>query len=976
MGNKANQAASRLRRWWKLPAGLLLLVVAYALTGFYWVPHLARSQLQQFVDQQLHRQVRVGAIAFNPFTLKARIDQFDLEEADGTPILKFDSLFVDTGFESLWNHAVMLREIRLDNPTVNLVIAQGGSINLLQLLPPAKSKPQPPSASKPLPVRIGTLQLTGGRVDFTDRSRPTPYTVTLQSIQIALSDFGTDAGHSNSLRFSAATSNDERLSTDGSFTLAPLAAKGQLQLSRFKLATVTGWLQERMPLDLSSGTLDLNLQYDFAKADSLQLKLIVPSIRLDDLALAPKSSPRTAPWIRIPSLQVDDTHLSLAERDLSVGSVTVSGSRITAWRDASGSINLQHLVTTNAPAKTTPQAPPAAAPAPWKFTVGPVRVKEGAVDFEDRAVGPSVRFQLAPVNVTVKGVSEHRDARLSIAADLGINQKSTLHADTELQLQPLVAAVKLDLHNFDLMPLQPYIAQSTALALLGGKFSTTAAIDYSSQPQGGQPQLELKGDVEVDGLATKDQDFHQDFVNWQVLKVTNLDFRKGPDSLSIDRIEASKPYGRVTIEPDRTLNVAHILHPARAAVTKAPATGNAKATVSPTKQSMPIRIGEVIIHDGTAHFSDHSVQPSFTTGILHLNGGVKGLSSDPLSRADVQLDGQVDAYSPVSISGQINPLASTAYTDLSLSFRNMELTTFNPYSGKFAGYSITKGKLTTELRYHIENRKLDAQHHIIVDQLEFGGKTESKDAVSLPVKLAVALLKDRNGVIDLDLPVSGSLDDPNFSIMPIIWKTLFNTMAKAVTAPFALLGSLFGGGAEMQFVDFAPGSAELSVEQSDRLQKLAHSLAERPQLKLDIPLTATGDADALPLAQEALDQAVSSQVPLKSKGSAAQQRVDALSSLYEKQFGHKPVFPAAPATASDPASAHQAWLEQALLPAYKPNPNRLQKLGRTRGQAVQALILNGNTISPERIYLTAEPPSAEANKSVPVDKVRMELKLE
>ena len=151
-----------------------------------------------------------------------------------------------------------------------------------------------------------------------------------------------------------------------------------------------------------------------------------------------------------------------------------------------------------------------------------------------------------------------------------------------------------------------------------------------------------------------------------------------------------------------------------------------------------------------------------------------GLSSKSNSRATVDLHGQVDAFSPVSVSGEVNVLSAALYTDLKMNFRNIELSIFNPYSGKFAGYNITKGKLTTELHYKVDGRKLDAQHHIVIDQLEFGDKTASKDAVSLPVKLAVALLRDRNGVIDLNLPVAGSLDDPTFRLAPIIWKVLVN----------------------------------------------------------------------------------------------------------------------------------------------------------------------------------------------------------
>jgi len=187
-------------------------------------------------------------------------------------------------------------------------------------------------------------------------------------------------------------------------------------------------------------------------------------------------------------------------------------------------------------------------------------------------------------------------------------------------------------------------------------------------------------------------------------------------------------------------------------------------------------------------FADLSVKPNFATGIQKLEGSITGLSSQPKSRAHIDLHGSVDQFAPVSIVGDVNVLGAALYTDLTMSFHNIELSTFNPYSGKFAGYNISKGKLSTDLHYLVDGRKLDAQHHIVVDQLEFGDKTESKDAVSLPIKLAVALMKDRNGVIDLNLPVNGSLDDPQFKLGPIIWKVFVNILEKAVTAPFALLG--------------------------------------------------------------------------------------------------------------------------------------------------------------------------------------------
>jgi hypothetical protein len=262
------------------------------------------------------------------------------------------------------------------------------------------------------------------------------------------------------------------------------------------------------------------------------------------------------------------------------------------------------------------------------------------------------------------------------------------------------------------------------------------------------------------------------------------------------------------------------------------------------------------MQDGVADFTDHSVEPTFSTAIYGLKGSVVGLSSDPSSRATVSLDGSVDRYAPVSIKGKVNVLSAATFTDIAISFSNIELPTFNPYSGKFAGYNIAQGKLTTTMEYHVENRKLDAKHHIVVDQLEFGAATESKQAVPLPIKLAVSLLKDRNGVIDLELPVGGSLDDPTFRIGPIIWKVFVNLIEKVVTAPFAALGKLFGGGPELSYVDFPAGAATLGPDQAQKLSQLASALVERPQLKLDVPLHTQADDDDAALERAGLDQAL------------------------------------------------------------------------------------------------------------------------
>jgi hypothetical protein len=447
---------------------------------------------------------------------------------------------------------------------------------------------------------------------------------------------------------------------------------------------------------------------------------------------------------------------------------------------------------------------------------------------------------------------------------------------------------------------------------------------------------------------------------------------------------------------------------------------------------MPIHIKRVDIRDGAADFTDHSVEPNFSAAMLGLHGAVTGLSSDPASRAQVSLEGSVDQYAPVSIKGELSPFSPATYTDISLDFKNIELTTFNPYSGKFAGYNIAQGKLSTQLHYHVENRKLEASHHVVVDQLEFGAATESKQAVPLPIKLAVALLKDRNGVITLDLPVSGSIDDPTFKIGPIIWKLVVGLITKIVTAPFALLGSLFGGGPQLAYIDFPAGSAALSDSEAKKLPQLAKALVERPQVKLDIPLHTISVTDDEALEKAALEQALAADANSQggkhkaaragSGAGSASPRLAALAALYREKFKTDPEYPAelggaagagagsaaanpdagkpevatpdvgkadaskpdaaaaggapsgaakAPAAGQDVDAARIAWLEQELMQQYKPTRDQRDGLGRARAEAAQAALLANQELPPERVFLTERESGGGAE-----GQVRMELKLQ
>ncbi|MGC1521185.1 MAG: DUF748 domain-containing protein, partial [Steroidobacteraceae bacterium] len=409
------------------------------------------------------------------------------------------------------------------------------------------------------------------------------------------------------------------------------------------------------------------------------------------------------------------------------------------------------------------------------------------------------------------------------------------------------------------------------------------------------------------------------------------------------------------------------------------------AAAPPAAAPMPMTVRKIVLHAGAADFADLSLQPNFATGIQSIEGTVTGLSSKPNSRAKVDIHGAVDQFSPVTITGEVNVLSAALYTDIGLSFRNLELSTFNPYSGKFAGYNITKGKLTTELHYKVDGRKLDAQHHIIVDQLEFGAKTESKDAVSLPIKLAVALLKDRNGVIDLNVPVTGTLDDPKFRLGAVIWKVFVNILEKAVTAPFALLGSLFGGGPDLQFIDFSPGASSLDPAAADKARAIVKALNGRPQLKIDVPIAAVDELDrpALIEAQYSaqLREVQSGKNGTKNSAAAAPDfealdptaKAALLTKVYVKVLGGEPKYPEEVTSIKakpDLVAAKVDFLSKALHEHITIAAADLTSLGQQRAVAIQQALLTDTQVGADRVFLVVNDKAKSQD-----GKVRLELSL-
>lgn len=954
-----------------LLAVALLLVALYALLGFWALPKFVRGKAIDYVAQTLHRDLAIGQLRFNPFTFELDARDVAVREPDAAagagPLLAFGHAHVDFQLSSLWRRAYVFRSVLLEKPSVRALVREDGSLNLADLVPPSDDDDSPMPA-----LEIGEFTLRDGQADLADHSRRLKPEKTLAPINFSLRDFRTTA-ESGGFQLTATSQQGERFDWSGKLNLQPLSSSGSFKVAALQASSLYEFLSDELPMELSAGTIDLDGTYVFSAGDGsdTQLDLGLPRIQVAGLALRAKGQAQD--WVRVPTAALENTRVSLGGRSVAIDALRLQGLSAQVWLERDGSINLTRLFggeeAAAAPAPAAPAAPAATAPvsapaAPaqdggWTLGLGKLALEQGDVEFEDRSVSPVAKFHATPVALEIDGAS------LDLTKPLPLRLQARLNGQTQVSIDgtvvPDTAAIdwQVDASGLALGDLKPYLPQYPNLVLKSGTVGARGRLRMRPASEPGA-SISFDGDASLAKLDLVDAADKREFLSWEQLEASGIALALGPDSLSIRQVRLRRPSARVNIAEDGSVNLVSVLSsPADAAA--APAGGQGEAS-----SAFPVKVGKVLLENGAMGFADHSIEPNFQARIDALNGSISGLSTANDAVADIDLKGQViNKYSPVTIKGGTNLFAYDRRTDINVAFRNIDLPIFNPYSGRFAGYAIAKGKLTTELHYRIEDRKLQAEHHVILDQLEWGDATGSKESVSLPVRLATSLLKDRHGVIDLNLPVSGSLDDPQFRVGPIVWQVIKNILSKAVTAPFSFLGSLFGGAEEAQYVDFAPGSAELSADAKTRLAALAKGLTERPALRLDIPAgTAAGlDAEALALAkiQRALAAQEKAEGPeIQLAALEPERQAELLGKLYRQQIGKKPELPepvdAAEATRKERRAARDQTeaesLKQQLLARYQPGDDELIQLGRTRADAIQEALLGGGELAPERVFVS------------------------
>jgi hypothetical protein len=984
-----------------------VLVAAYAAAGFWLVPKLLRSQAEKFASENYDRSLTLGEIRFNPFTLELAVDDFSFPDADGEPLASFDKLIVNLELSSIWRAGASFKEISIGRPYVRPVIRNDGELNFADLAKPFPETPE--SAAEPEePPRlfIELFRMTEGHAHFEDRTIATPYKTDLKPLSFELRDFSTTGSSDNAYDLHAVAAGGASLDWSGEFTWSPLASKGRFKFANLVLGRHWGYIRDRVGFDVTSGTLGFDGDYDFLAGQSgTQLKFNLRELGIDELGI--RRIGEEADTARLAKVTLANLGFDLAKSSAQVEKVQVSGGSVQVWRDAQGEINLANLTkpasatetpsesTASAPAASAAEAPatealatgrPAEGESPFVFSAPDIALSSLVVQVEDRQADPAIKLMLDPFNLRITGFSTAPGTTIGIVADTKIDKTGDLAADLKYAFDDGRLEGTTKLANFDLTVIQPYLDRYTKMDLLAGRL--TAETDLTLLADGG---FAAEGLVQVDDIRTVDKAQQQSFIRWERLRAEGFSYDGRTANLHIKTLRMRAPYARVIIAKDETINVVEIMTPAKPAPEYQASVQLATAE-GPPPQETKVRIDTVALQDASLNFADFWIQPNYAVSIQQLNGSIVGLSSDPASRATLDLEGKVDRYAPATIDGEMNLLSATLYTNIRLQFAGVDMTSVSPYSGHFAGYEIEKGKLSIDVTYHVENRQLDAKQKFVIDQLQLGDKVESPDAVSLPLKLAVALLKDRNGVIDIDLPMTGSLDDPKFRLGPLIWKAFVGLLTKIATAPFALIGSLFGGGPEVNFVEFDAGATALDPAGQEKMAAVHKALVERPALQVDVPMSYSASLDGELLARQELDRSLTALAGNKrrvfgkpdAEETAAmvrdpEQRFELLAEQYRAGAGAEAPLPGDAAAfealkkkerTPEALAAANAAIETAWLETHPATDDQLQALGKARGQAIQDALLGDAQVDPARVFLI----SADSQAPGP-ERVKLELSL-
>jgi hypothetical protein len=940
---------------------ITVALVIYSLIGFLIIPAVLKNQIPKIANEQLNRVAQIKDIEFNPFSLELNLHDFDLKNLDKSSFFSFKKLNVNVAFlKSIGNLTLTLDQISLDQPSTLIQRYKKGDFNFTDLLNTEEPENKEEKDDSPFPIIIVKTVISKAKLSWEDDFYSHPQKETIYPLDLTLDQFSTKVNDQSQMEFTLALASGGELNWKGDLVLTPLNSIGKIKLHKVNFKKVWElFLQDSVNFEILKGSEVVEIDYHLNDTKK-GLQFLIKNAHLDINELQISEKGKTDSLINIPNFKISGITMDLLKKDVVINKVSSADAQFKAWLNSEGIINYQTLFNSNSKENQSTQktAVTEKEETPWNVKLNLLEMNNFAFNFTDKSLAPTPAIiDLSSINLSATELSNKPGAKLPFKLGVKINNAGTLNIDGSLVSAPFSSDMKINANSIALKDFQPYLNTVARLDLISGLFNVNANISMlqeENKPFG----LKFTGDSHITEFVTRDQVSNKDFLKWNKLNIEKIDVDLAANSYLIDSVKINKLYSRVLIRKNKSINVTDILVNKEK---KEPEKNEQAKPANKDEVKPTFKIAHFTLTDSVSDFSDMSLILPFSAHINKLKGSVTGISSDKNAVIKVGLTGKVSNLAPVDIKGTISP--ELGNSDVTLDFKSMPLPLMTPYMAEFAGRKIEKGNMSLNLKYNIQNKKLTASNNLLIDQLVLGDSVENPDAISLPLDLAIALLADADGKIKLDMPITGSLDDPQFSVSGLIFDTLVNVLTKIISSPFNAVSSLIGSDEDISKITFSPGESLLDDKQKEKLDSLSTALADRPALKLEIKGAAFSKEDWPHLQAEALDKKLlkmrAEELSKESEKTVLPEHLKyskeenqrLLADLYIKKFPTKAdrsLFGTPRLIDSEDDFYEVAQSKMASL--IKPNTQRLEKLAVARAQAI-AKHLSTKEIASDRVFL-------------------------
>ncbi|MGY3963477.1 DUF748 domain-containing protein [Aeromonas veronii] len=979
--NTTEPASPKLRLLRYLAYAFLLLLILITLL-LWQTPRLVQRYLPGWLAEHYGLQLTLGEIDVGLRTPSLTLGATALLDAKQQPIIGFEQLFITPDLQASWQQkGVVLSAVTLTKPMVLLqrLTDKKGDVRLnltdalAPLLTPAPS-PEPETASAPLLVDIASIAVTDGHVRYQDQRKESEPgwlpPLNLEKVTLKLDNLRTEANHPTAYQLNAAINGKSSLAAHGKLDVMSGMGQGKVSLKQVDLKPFAPLWTPYLKLGLAKGHANAEVEYQLKEGKQGVLwQLSKGKLTLDNWQLKKHKGDEFA---RFGQLALSDLAVDGQKQSLQIGKVTLQQPLLKATLNPQQELDLADLLIEQAPAKPVKGADTAnevasnAAPKsaqqaktagngkkqvpdkPWQWQIKQILIDKGDLTLTESSSGKPQARQLSGLKLALGplGSKGEQPSKLTLATHF--NQSSPLAFDGQLTLTPFTLSGDINQQGLPLTLAQPYLADLVRIKVQNGLLSSKTRLDLATTAQGDLSKLTLQGGLDVNGLKVVDRADNQRLLEFNTLALTGLTYDGISQQMRIKDIALNKPFARIEINEDGTTNLQQLLLPQPAAAKSTEAKAGSKAP------DFRFTIDQLRTEQGNLRFADRSLSQDFVADIASLGGQSRHISNIPGQRSDLAFNGKVDRYAPVTIRGGTNLLVANPILDIAVAFHNLELTTFTPYSGTYAGYAIDKGQLSMKLHYKLEGNRLEGDNDITIKKLQLGEKIKSDQAKDLPLGLAIALLSDANGVIQMNLKVKGDLDQPDFSIGNIFWDVLGNTLSKAITSPFSLLASLADGTEDLDELPFLPGDPDLTPTQQEKLVKLAQALKDRPKLSMNIRGKVNFNEERPILQRQKLERVLAkltgnqADLDLLEQDPALQ---EALAQAYEERFGEDLEDLADRLHLDEESAALRAQAVILLQDQQLITAKSLRNLAMRRAQNTKEFLVDSQGIAPERLFV-------------------------